>query len=491
MRKRIGVLKRCLTGVLAVSMIATAMVGLTGCGKGSEEKSITLEEAPVPEVSRVQANWAKDAVLYEVNVRQYTEEGTFDAFSQHLERLKKMGVNTLWFMPIFPISEKERKGTLGSYYSIKDYYEVNPEFGSKEDFIALVNKAHDMGFHVILDWVANHTGWDNTWITEHPEYYLKDDSGNIIYPVDTDWTDVAQLDFSNPDMRKAMIDVMSYWVKEVGVDGFRCDYAQGVPQDFWEEARAALDQIKPVYMLAEDGTQSAGLLNKAFDSNYAFAVYDMLELAGTGSVDTSALKYQLEAELPEGAFKMNFLDNHDKNSYEGTMEKRYGAQSIGALTSLIFTMPGMPIIYSGQEEDIDYELAFTEKDCINFGDYKYEELFTILSHIKANYDALNNDYSGGSLTIHESDNKKVLAFSRTRDGLSITFVGNLSNKEQEVSYMNGVATGKVLLHGDANGIIENVEIKEDGSLNTENLGKAKKNNLTKLGAWEYYVIVSE
>ena len=174
-------------------------------------------------------------------------------------------------MPIHPISEKNRKGSLGSYYAVKDYKGINPEFGSMEDFKSLVNKAHEMGFKVIIDWVANHTGWDNQWITDHPEWYTKDSLGNII-PPNPDWSDIADLNFDSQPMRQAMIDAMDFWVRETNIDGFRCDVAWGVPQDFWEAATASLDSIKPVYMLAEDEDHPA-LLEKAFESNYAWKLH--------------------------------------------------------------------------------------------------------------------------------------------------------------------------------------------------------------------------
>ena len=195
------------------------VLSLAGCGNSSKKETFKEDEVVIGE--RTQADWIDTAIIYEVNVRQYTNEGTFAAFSSHLERLKNMGVNTLWFMPIYPISELNKKGTLGSYYSIRDYKEVNNEFGTLDEFKELVNKAHEMGFHVILDWVANHTGWDHTWITEHSEYYAKDENGNIISPLNTDWNDVAQLDYTNNDMRTAMIDAMKFWIDDIGVDGFR------------------------------------------------------------------------------------------------------------------------------------------------------------------------------------------------------------------------------------------------------------------------------
>src|SRR5690554_5544415 len=215
--------------------------------------------------------WSNDAVMYEVNVRQYTPEGTFDAFAEHLPRLKELGVEILWFMPIHPIGEKNRKGSLGSYYSIRDYKAINPEFGTLEDFKALVDKAHGMGFKVLLDFVANHTAWDHHWIETHLEWYTQDSLGNIVPPV-ADWSDVADLNFDNPDLRAEMLDALKYWVQEADIDGYRCDYAGGVPTDFWETARTELNKIKPVFMLAED-QDNLDLLNHAFECNYSWTIH--------------------------------------------------------------------------------------------------------------------------------------------------------------------------------------------------------------------------
>lgn len=365
---------------IALSLATSMVLSLAGCGNSSKKETFKEDEVVIGE--RTQADWIDTAIIYEVNVRQYTNEGTFAAFSSHLERLKNMGVNTLWFMPIYPISELNKKGTLGSYYSIRDYKEVNNEFGTLDEFKELVNKAHEMGFHVILDWVANHTGWDHTWITEHSEYYAKDENGNIISPLNTDWNDVAQLDYTNNDMRTAMIDAMKFWIDDIGVDGFRCDYAQGVPLDFWEQARTELDKVKPIYMVAEDGTNSDSLLNKAFDSNYNFELYDALKLASSVPNTADKLESYIKKDLPYGAFKMNFIDNHDKNTYDGTLADRFGEESLGALYTVVFTAEGLPLIYSGNEEDSDISLEFFEKDNIDFGDYKYEKLLTDFCTIK-------------------------------------------------------------------------------------------------------------
>ncbi len=464
-------------GILAASMV----VSLAACSsnKNTDKKSEKETKTAVTEEEqgdRLQAEWMKDAIIYEVNVRQYTQEGTFNAFSEHLERLKEMGVNTLWFMPIYSISQLNKKGTLGSYYSISDYKSVNSEFGTTDDFKKLVDKAHEMGFHVMLDWVANHTGWDHTWVTEHPEYYLTDDTGNIICPPGTDWTDVAQLDYKNEDMRAAMIDAMSYWIKDMDIDGFRCDYAQGVPVDFWEEARTALDQIKPVYMLAEDGTNANSLLVNAFDSDYNFNLYDKLSMSrNIPSQAANVFTAAAQENLPYASFRMNFLDNHDKNTYDGTMEERYGTDTLGAFYTVVFTSYGIPLVYSGNEEDIDMSLQFFEKDPINFGDYKYQDLLTKLCHIKTENEPLFNGVYGGKMVKLENDNKSVLSFTREKNGKKITVIVNLSKDEQSVTYTDKISSGTILIHGDANGMDD-----KEGAVNTDDLNK--------LSAWEYYVI---
>lgn len=467
--------KKTLCLLLAGSM-AFSFVGCSDIKKDTANKIV--EDEPV-EGNRLQADWVDTAIMYEVNVRQYTEEGTFDAFSEHLERLKAMGVNSLWFMPIHPISQVHKKGTLGSYYAVADYKGVNSEFGNLEDFKELVNKAHEMGFTVILDWVANHTGWDHVWITEHPEYYTKDEEGNIIHPLGTDWIDVADLDFENQDMRAAMIDAMKFWVEEVDVDGFRCDHAHGVPLDFWQEARTTLDAIKPIYMVAEDGTNSDSVMNIAFDSNYHFDYYDKLKLATQVPGCGDDLQKYVDRELPYGGFKMNFLDNHDKNTYDGTLAERFGDEKLGALYTLLFTSEGMPLIYSGNEEDTDISLEFFEKDNINFGDYKYSEMLTKLCKIKTNYEALHNGVAGGNARIITCDNQSIIAFKRVKNGKQITVIVNMSDSEQKVKYDEKLLEGTILFNGDGNGM-------------SDKIGTSfKSTSSNTLSAWEYYIIVSE
>ncbi|MFU0799143.1 MAG: alpha-amylase family glycosyl hydrolase [Xylanivirga thermophila] len=372
--------------------------------------------------------WSKNAVIYEVNVRQYTKEGTFKAFEAHLPRLKEMGVDILWFMPIYPISEKNRKGTLGSYYAVKDYTDVNPEFGTMEDFKELVDKCHDMGFKVLLDWVANHTGWDNVWIENNPDWYTQNADGNIIHPLGTDWTDVADLNYNNQDMRKAMLDAMKFWVKEIGVDGFRADYANGVPKDFWETVRGELDTIKPVYMLAEDDRMFT-LLNQAFNVNYGWELHHIMNKVAKGQNNAKYIETNLkrtQALYPKGTYPMNFTSNHDENSWSGTEYERLG-DAVKAMAVLTFVVPGIPLIYSGQEAGLDKRLEFFEKDEIDWGNLTMQDFYKNLITLKKENPALWNGKDGGNIHIIESTDKNILAFVREKDKNKVVAIFNLSS----------------------------------------------------------------
>lgn len=378
--------------------------------------------------------WTKNSVLYEVNIRQYTPEGTFKAFESHLPRLKELGVDILWIMPIHPISEKNRKGSLGSYYAVKDYKGINPEFGTLEDFKSLVNKAHEMGFKVIIDWVANHTGWDNQWITDHPEWYTKDSLGNIV-PPNPDWSDIADLNFDSQPMRRAMIDAMDYWVKETNIDGFRCDVAWGVPQDFWEAATASLDSIKPVYMLAEDEDHPA-LLEKAFESNYAWKLHHMLNEVAQGKKTAADIqKYYTDSvnKYAPGAFPMQFITNHDENSWQGTEYERMG-DAVKTFATLTFTIEGIPLLYSGQEAGLNKRLLFFEKDTINWSNLEMQKYYQSLISLKKSNEALWNGTAGAPMVfVGTSAPQQVLAFTRGKEKNQVLAVFNLSAQPVEAT----------------------------------------------------------
>ncbi|MBQ6887153.1 MAG: hypothetical protein IJN54_06535 [Lachnospiraceae bacterium] len=447
---------------------------------GEETEEMEAEDSEV----RFQAEWTKDAVIYEVNVRQYTEEGTFNAFSEHLQTLKDMGITTLWFMPIHPISETKRSGTLGSYYSITDYRAVNPEFGTAEDFKALVDKAHGMGFKVMMDWVANHTGWDCAWIDEHPEWYTQDSSGNIISPEGMGWPDVADLNYDNMEMQAEMIECMKYWVQEYDIDGFRCDYATGVPQEFWEDARAALEEIKPVYMLAEDHLVES-LLEEAFDFNYNWNLYDAMRAVARDSKKANTLKIYIPTDFPDGTYTLNFMDNHDKNSYEHTIMGAYGAEPMVAMFSFMYMIPGAPLIYSGDEIGLDHAIAFMEKDAIDWesSEYDYRPLLAELSNIKSTNPALHNGNYGGQINYYDLDNKNILSFYREKDGIIVKCIFNLSKREQTIDVSSVVdGTETVLLHS-AGATEINVE---DHPVSEENLS----GEIT-VQPWEFWILAGE
>ncbi|WP_200816606.1 alpha-amylase family glycosyl hydrolase [Halobacillus sp. Marseille-P3879] len=417
--------------VAATVLFFTAFVQPVALGSESKQKSDEVSE------------WAKDDVIYEVNVRQYTEEGTFEAFEKHLPRLQELGVDILWFMPVYPISEENRKGTLGSYYSIQDYTAINPEFGTMEDFEQLVQRAHDMGFKVMLDFVPNHTGWDHDWISEHPEWYIQNEDDEIVQPPGTDWTDVAQLDYENEEMRKAMIEEMKFWVEKADIDGYRMDVAGRVPADFWEEAKKELDEIKPIYMLAED-SDNLNLLEESFDANYGWPFLGNAIGVANGentAEDIRTYISEVEETYPEGTYPMNFLTNHDENSWNGTNEDLYG-EANETLTALTFTMPGMPLIYSGEEAGLDKMLEFFEKDEINWNDLSMQKYYEKLIDLKKENPALWNGNYGGDVKFLENSNENVLAFEREKNGNKVVVVMNLTENEESTTLKPRSSSGK-------------------------------------------------
>jgi glycosidase len=371
-------------------------------------------------------NWSKDSTIYEVNIRQYTPEGTFKAFESHLPRLKELGVEILWFMPIHPISSEGRIGTLGSYYAIQDYKAINPEFGTLDDFKRLVDKAHSMGFKVMLDWVGNHTGKDHIW-TENKEWYTLDNEGNITHPPGTNWLDVADLNFNNTEMRTAMIDAMKYWVSETDIDGYRADYAVGVPLDFWETARKELNKIKPVYMLAEDNTVY-NLLDHAFNSNYGWELNHIMRDIAIGNRDATHVKSyisKMERLYPSGSYPMHWTTNHDDNSWEGTTSELFG-ESEKTMAALTFTLPGMPLIYSGQEAGLNKRLAFFDKDEISWQDLSDQKFYQDLIRLKKENKALWNGDAGGEINLLDTSDENILAFERQKGNSKVMVIVNLS-----------------------------------------------------------------
>ncbi len=406
---------------LVLSILSVLIIA--SCAPDSEKQP----EYPTPPQT---PEWAVNATIYEVNLRQFSEEGTFNAFVEHLPRLRDMGVDILWFMPIHPIGEKERKGTLGSYYSVYDYLGVNPEFGTKEDFRQMVEQIHDHGMYVILDWVANHTSWDAVWTRTHPELYETDDDGNFIIPPGTDWTDVIQLDFDNPETHRMMHEALEYWVEEFDIDGYRCDVADLVPTAFWNEARRRLDNIKPVFMLAEAETPEHH--THAFDMSYAWETHHKMNELAAGGITISDFEQHLEENrhrFPDYAYRMQFTSNHDENSWNGTVFERLG-DGVEAFAVLAATIPGMPLVYNGQEAAMDKRLEFFEKDPIEWGDYPLQDFYTRLLQLNQQNRALFNGVHGGDLVrIRTTADDQIFAFFREVEHDKAVVLLNLSARE--------------------------------------------------------------
>jgi glycosidase len=397
---------------------------------------------PTDGISAVQhPAWTRSANIYEVNIRQYTPEGTFRAFEAHLPRLRRMGVDVLWLMPINPISRKNRKGSLGSYYAVSDYTAINPEYGTLDDFRHLVRAAHARGFKVIVDWVANHTGWDHVWTVRHPDWYLRNAAGELEGYHYTDlsdhhqevWADVIGLDYRKRAVRDGMIDAMAYWVRAADIDGFRCDVAWTLPVDFWDEARARLDAIKPMFMLAEADTPE--MQTRAFDMTYDWALYHLLIKVARGHADArdlARLYTDRPRRYPAGAYRMTFTSDHDENSWNGTDRELYGAGA-QAMAVLAATLPGMPLIYGGQEAGLDKRLKFFDKDTINWAGLGQAGFYAGLLRLKHKHPALANG-AGGDLELLETGTPRVFAFRRMRGADKIRVVVNLSSQAVNLAF---------------------------------------------------------
>jgi glycosidase len=408
-----------------ISLIGAIAILVAGCSLFGRKKEV---KPFVTEV--VHPDWSKNAVVYEVNVRQYTDSGTFKAFEKHLPRLKALGVDILWFMPTYPIGLVNHKGKLGSYYSVRDYYGVNPEFGTIDDLKSVIGKAHELGMHVLLDWVPNHTSWDNPLTMEHPEWYVKDAAGKFTPPIGTDWTDVIQLDWTQKGLQDYMIDAFKYWVN-IGVDGFRVDHPHNTPKDFWERARTELDKIKPVMMLAEYEGE-VGFTEKGFDMDYAWVMHHLMNSIAQGKDSARAmLKYFKKewATYPNNAYRLMFLTNHDENSWAGTIDSLMG-NSQRMFATLIFTAQGVPLIYSGQENCLNKKLKFFVRDTIDWNSpCDLTAFYGNLVKLKKGNQALwNGDFGGRMITVKTNKDKKIFAFYREKDGNRVVVFLNLSKK---------------------------------------------------------------
>jgi alpha-amylase len=375
--------------------------------------------------------WIMQGNIYEVNVRQYTLEGTLNAFSRHLDRLKAMGVQTLWFMPLNPISKVDRKGSLGSYYAVSDYMALNPEFGTMADWIKLVNKIHGLGMKVIIDWVPNHTGADNRWLTEHPDFFVKDSSGKAAMA--KDWADTRQLDYGNPVMQDSMIAAMKFWMEKSNIDGFRCDVAWNVPGAFWKKCISQLKSMKNIFMLAEG--DSTYLPVNGFDAVYPWHMFHMMEKIVKGdrpAFGLDSILRQNEIMYPVNTIQMYFTSNHDENSWNKADYGSFPGRAHAPFAVFTQTMASsVPLIYSGQEEPVLEPLQFFDKDPISFGKFGRAKFYKTLLDLRKNNLALAANSSFRK--INAGDERYVYAYSREKGADKILVILNLSYQEQTIT----------------------------------------------------------
>lgn len=397
----------------------------------SDQESVSVDLGMHPE-------WSAHSSIYEVNIRQQTPEGTISAFIEKLPEVKALGVEILWIMPIQPIGIENRKGVLGSYYSISDYTAVNPEFGTMEDFVNLVNQAHELGLKVILDWVANHSSFDNVWMAEHMDWYTQVD-GVVVSP-NEDWTDVADLNYDNPDMRHAMREAMKFWITETDIDGYRCDVAYELPLDFWNNTRKALDSIKPVFMLAE--AEGPEYHKEAFDMTYGWEFHHIINEIASGKKELSDLDAYHDKILEiydKNDYRMYFTTNHDENSWNGTVEERMGdnAKNFFVLST---TFPSsMPLIYGGQEFGLNKRLRFFDKDTVVATDSSLHQWYSDIINLKMTHPTLKmGDLQGDYVRLKDSD-EQVFGFLRELQGHLLVIAINFGEKEGMVKLPSEVS----------------------------------------------------
>ena len=425
--------------ILAKASLAFML--LSACRSATKEDAKTAPSGAdsLQQVTAAPA-WMLQSNIYEVNVRQYTPQGTFRAFEPSLQRLKDMGVEILWFMPITPISKTDRKGTLGSYYAVQNYTAVNPEFGTMDDWKSLVKKAHGMGFKVITDWVANHTGADNGWLTRHPGFFTKDKNGKVVSPFD--WTDTRDLNYDNKELRDSMTAAMKFWISESDIDGFRCDVAGEVPADFWKDCIAALRKEKEIFMLAEG---DKGELHRAgFNASYPWDMFANLKDIAAGKKDALAIDTVLrrqDSTFPAGAVRMYFTSNHDENSWNKSDYGTFPGAAHAPFAVFTQTMRNsLPLIYSGQEEPVLRKIEFFEKDNMHFAKYQRAGFYKTLLALRKKTPALATDASFKKVSA--GDDKALYAYVREKEGHKVLVILNLSNKEQAVNIKDASLQGK-------------------------------------------------
>ena len=455
----------------AIFLLASLLLGMESCSKNTAQNN----------TPPVFPDWAKNKVLYECNIRQFSEAGNFKAVEAALPRLNEMGIGILWLMPIHPIGVKNRKGQLGSPYSVRDYKAINPDYGNADDLKQLVGRAHELGMKVILDWVPNHTAWDHVWISEHPEYYSRY-NGAFTVPLNehgepiADWSDVCDLNYDSKELHKAMIEAMQYWIMDFDFDGFRVDRAGLVPTDFWAAVRPALDSIKPVFMLSE-WQDEPGHFSTAFNVNYGWKWKDVTKDIAKGNANALALdslQTFLDAYYPPGYSQLYFTQNHDENTWSGSEIDLYG-QAADAVNVLSFTWAGMPMVYNGQEDILVQQLGFFNASPIRWKQYAKNDFYHTLCFLRRNNQALwTSHYGGIRHKIKSSAEEQVYAFYREKNGDCVLVVVNLS--EQPKAFTLKPAPQ---ISGTYRDVFDHhaVTVKTDMSLT--------------LGPWEYLVLTNK
>jgi len=445
-----------------ITIIFLGLIAILSC---KTEKQDSVKKIEVKqEIASITEQDLENAVIYEANIRQYSKDGSFAAFTKDIPEIKKLGVKIIWVMPIFPISETKRKATggifvstlkdenekkkaLGSYYAVSSFRKINPEFGTITDFRNLVKTAHDNGIYVILDWVPNHTGWDHEWIKSNPEFYTKGKDGKITHPLKEDgtsigWDDVADLNYDSKGLRKSMFNDMSYWLEKEGIDGFRCDVAGMVPVDFWQELIPKLRAKKDIFMLAE-AWEPELLKDHLFDMCYAWDFHHLMNGMVKGEKQVADFDKYIEKnnkQYEKNDILMNFVTNHDENSWNGTVKERMKDAS-ELMTVFSYMVKGMPLIYSGQEYDLDHRLKFFEKDFIGKTKGKTWAVLEKLGKLKNNNTALNGGKNAASFISITTKNENIIAFTREKEHKKVVFIGNFSDKEQTFTLdKNVVAT---------------------------------------------------
>ncbi|MBW8770260.1 MAG: DUF3459 domain-containing protein [Gemmatimonadetes bacterium] len=428
------------TGVVVIGLLTAASGTGTAQASGGAAKVADTLTHPA---------WTRNADIYEVNVRQFSPQGTLRAVQAQLPRLKALGVDIIWLMPVQPIGKKNRKGSLGSYYSISDYTAVNPELGTMADFDALVATAHREGIKVLLDWVPNHTAFDHPWTTAHKDYYVTRADGTIINARDneghdTDWTDVAELNYDNPGLRKAMIDAMRWWLVNGHIDGFRCDVAGGVPLDFWLQARAALQKTKPdLFMLAEAEDPK---LHAAFDMTYGWEMHHLMNEVAQGKKPVAVFDSYFARQdslFGRGAYRMYFTSNHDENSWNGSEFERMGANAFPMYVLAATIRQGMPLLYTGQEVSLKKRLRFFEKDTVDWSGPSLAPFYRAVFALKHREPALANGAFGGTqTTLRTNGGDRVYAFERAQGTNVVVVALNFGDAPVHATYQGLSGAGR-------------------------------------------------